>query len=431
MKDDPGERSGKLNRKHLRGVPAATSTLTVNRVNEYRDEMSRKLDENERFPNAFECSAIDAVNGLLQKEFERLGLTRGNSKGQYHPLRYEQVHIKKDVAIVSDNIFTHISGTHGYIADVITLPEKMSAERFIKTLLHEAIHAASFITIGRVKKTSPEGKIEKGLDAHRGGYDLATVRERADMPVPREGYFLSWNEGVIESITQRLLAEHSAELHNLLPQTSSDALMHAGDKVYVAERKLYTLVVGHIAKNTREKPGDVASRIERGLFTGDMMHLRDIERTGGENALLFISLLNGDFNNDKVMPDAVEEFLTSEDPKKRYFAARRIFFSDDYLRYIAYADSRSIKQFLREPLPEQKSEAYETHMRATLEKVHLKTWVLEGQSSGNRNMKYVYPLVRKEEGDVLSRQKEYEKKFGKMTKLLDANGTALDSSRSA
>jgi len=57
------------------------------------------------------------------------------------------------------------------------------------------------------------------------------------------------------------------------------------DIFYNLPLEILEIVLEKIAKNNKEKPEQVWQRFKKGFFTGEMMHLRDVEKTFGKGAL--------------------------------------------------------------------------------------------------------------------------------------------------
>ncbi len=188
-------------------------------------------------------------------------------------------------------------------------------EKEFRTLIHESTHKASHLKyIVNVK--------EKKLDSYRTGYRLAG-REDSNL-------FLGLNEAVVEKTTKDILSHiHSLKNENFKKIQDVNFNSRSG---YWSQLLTLNKILEKIAQKKNEKKEDVWSRFKKGQFTGEMMHLRDIEKVFGPGSLRVIASMGGIdsdlskqflyysyFSTDSnSVKNLIAKFLLSNVEKKKY-----------------------------------------------------------------------------------------------------------------
>ncbi|MFA5831114.1 MAG: hypothetical protein WC878_04785 [Candidatus Paceibacterota bacterium] len=177
----------------------------------------------------------------------------------------------------------------------------------LEDLTHECIHLSS-----RLKyHASVDAQKQVSVGSYRTGYLVIS-------PENGERKFNGFNEGVV-CITQRMLLQgEAAELEKRFGITQ-EQLADIGYGIYVPNQKLVYALVEKIAKHRREKPGFSLTRIIRGQFTGEMMHLRDIEQIYGKKSLEILAKFQSsqDPKNSQERDKLILEYFQSDDPQER------------------------------------------------------------------------------------------------------------------
>jgi hypothetical protein len=155
-----------------------------------------------------------------------------------------------------------------------------------ETITHELVHA----TAHNLFVEFPDGSSD------RSGYRVPRRDRKSDFVLK------SLNEACTESIAQGVLANSNG----------LDAMLVAGENsAYAIDRVLLVHIIVGIAKTKKETLETVWSRFERGYFTGELMHLRDIEKTFGREAWDYYKQL---------MPDELRKPSRATKQKiKKYF----------------------------------------------------------------------------------------------------------------
>ncbi len=163
-----------------------------------------------------------------------------------------------------------------------------------KTIFHEAVHSVSRIT----HRVNDEKKV---IHEYRVGYAITNTFHDDDVHAHLRGF----NEGVVETIVEEMFHENKREIQQILrvPDRDFEEAIFA----YPLFRSVVkTLCIG-VAQAQKGKPRDIWQKIKRGQFTGDMMHLRDVEFAYGKGALRVLDALQLGLNETLEAQDVVDE----------------------------------------------------------------------------------------------------------------------------
>lgn len=172
----------------------------------------------------------------------------------------------------------------------------------INSLMHEIIHFGSFKSIS--------------FNTHSSTFDY-----RSGYSLPFGNGFNGFNEGVVQSFSSEIITTNYQRLPQLIGtrlETTAGLLKLTH---YPDEQKVARAVVGKIAERKNEPKEKVWERIKKGLFTGHMMHLRDIDRAFGKGSLKLLSLYgsspSGDSEKDRKIDELIFRYFTSADDSER------------------------------------------------------------------------------------------------------------------
>jgi hypothetical protein len=236
---------------------------------EYRRIESMKPIEGEYLKSPEEFKIIKSFNKYLNEEQEDLGI---KDKVEIVP---EQIHLlPKDVY----NRMQGISSKTETRAIFSPLNQKICIDKdhyknrlnLYKSILHESIHAASFskFIVGEKEKRPP---------LRRSGYHIGTLMEDV-----KHEYFEGLNEMIADETARDILTKHRDELRKELNITSWEERKTTGS---FYSRDILHTIIEKIADKNNEEERNTWTRFKRGLFTGEMMHLREMERTFGKGSL--------------------------------------------------------------------------------------------------------------------------------------------------
>lgn len=184
-----------------------------------------------------------------------------------------------------------------------------------EVLIHESIHFKSY----QVHKLDVKNK---SMGEYREGYKL---RGREDVD-----YFRGFNEAVVQKTTEDILMKS----HKSSDASDLQKTLFKLRGAYTSELLTVNQIVNKIAKIKNQSKDEVWERFKKGQFTGEMMHLRDVENAYGPGSLRILASMNTRKSNklkkflyytyfstdSKFMKDSIARILLSKEPliKKSY-----------------------------------------------------------------------------------------------------------------
>lgn len=220
-----------------------------------------------------EVKAIELADSLLKGEFLDLEIA------EVPELRPERFHIMSDEWF-KKNIVQSTIAFYASFEDKAAFSRERAGSSLdlYTTILHEGIHAVSH------QKHWVDVEKRK-VSEYRVGYGVTNTAT----PEKKDVHLNAFNEGVTEMTVQELFQSNQKRIKREL-SISEEAI--AGIKFsYAHFRAVVTEIVYGVAKHKAEEAKEVWKRIKRGQFTGDMMHLRDIEYAYGKGALRVLNAL--------------------------------------------------------------------------------------------------------------------------------------------
>lgn len=217
---------------------------------------------------------ILALNEYIQEEIRALGLE------EVEAVAPSQIHLFSRDTYKEHFPNLDVSAFHEAFNRTINVDaddvEKSGKLQFIRDLLHEMVHIVS-----KTKYYLSENDIK----VTRSGY-------RNVNPTEGHEHFLALNEAVVEKIVIDILERHRLDLVHNFDVSLED---YAKEGKYFSNYNEYIKVLEDIVNEISEKKGentdDVWKRFKLGIFTGEMMHLRDINKIYGSNGLKIMDML--------------------------------------------------------------------------------------------------------------------------------------------
>lgn len=255
---------------------------------------------------------VETVREFLGKLFERLNLPQEQCF-----IEPNQIHFLSKEAFEEN--FAHMeSGVGGFfrVGDrAIFMNEAMLPgdepvdEELLKLsdLSHESIHLASHSKT--LANARPDHTVSFGN--YRTGYQIVNVGED-------DSKFKGFNEGVV-CVTDRLMLSGEAEEIKKRFNLTDEQMQKVGLNAYVQNQMLVHIINAKIAEYRKENPSTSMTRIVRGQFTGDMMHLRDVEDIYGKGSLDLLSKYqsSSDPELNERRDALIFEYFGSENPEER------------------------------------------------------------------------------------------------------------------
>lgn len=270
-----------------------------------------------------EARLIDGVNTLLLAELEKLDVepnrvleenqvhifskddekeTNKNSHGQFKQ-KTQKILLKREEKSFKEK-------TKNYIDEILGKEIDSSRNRysFLCTLLHETIHHYGHISYHADLDN-------KKVSTYRVGYLVENTFNKES----NHEHFSGFNEGVVERLTRELLAKNQDYINKKLKIDTKEKDKADTTNNYNFNVKLVEILTKKISEHEKIPEKEVWDRFKRGHFTGEMMHLRSIEKLYGEGSLRFIASINDiikEKNNDWTRAHILT-YLNEDDPEKR------------------------------------------------------------------------------------------------------------------
>ena len=268
---------------------------------------TEKTEEKRRF--------LERLNDYYAEEFQELGLS------EQPRILLEQIHILPSE--VYDRRFPGAgAGFHSTVEDQIFTTSWRKKENLYFGLIHEGIHALSHHTLHA--ELSSKGGFVK---TYRSGYQVTNPESR------EHRHLAGFDEAITEKMARDIFKKHRQEL--------VDNFDYPADKepampmLYGEYMEILDGIIEVMAEHSGEDPEDVWRQFKRGKFTGEMMHLRNIERTFGEGSLRVLAAL--DYKQVRPKPETVillvKEYFMSTDTLRRKEIAKTLLSDPGYRQY--------------------------------------------------------------------------------------------------
>jgi hypothetical protein len=283
-----------------------------------------KLVENELEKTDNDLRIIEKVNDILGELFDKLGLPPPEGMDP------DRVHFfdKEGLLKRADGNASTLAHYHPPKKEIdVNIGAIESDYKELAVILHEGIHYHSF------QKFEKRDSIDEGPYAmpYRVGYHLTSEKWSL-----AEGGLKRFNEGLVDAMTHHLLLERREELESEFDILLKD-FPEVADIPYGYYAKIIESICTQVAEFKGSTPEEVRDTLFRGEFTGEMMHLRDIEKVYGKEALrVLVALDNPDEELRHGVKQLVSKFFASSDPQERDLLKEKIlsisdFNQDDYL----------------------------------------------------------------------------------------------------
>jgi len=280
-------------------------------------EKERKPLEGEPEKSPDELRFISRLNDYIQQEFKELGIQESRN------IEPNQIHLlPRDV--FERHFGERIPAFHSTTGDSIyAVKDRLSKEILYDTLVHEAIHAVSLHKFHVDKE-------KRKVSEYRTGYQTRN-------PSRKKWHFSGFSEALTEKFARDIYNKH---LDALIEEFGVSEKEPQLPMVYDRFMQIVDTIVKRVAERKGEAETSVWQRFKRGLITGEMLHLRDVEETYGGGSLRVLAAL--DALSGDVLPeliDKVDEYFTTDDIEKRKSIAHEILSGSDLRRYNSQSKS--------------------------------------------------------------------------------------------
>lgn len=302
--------------------------LSKEQIEESGEHIKNKLEEslkpleNELEKTPDELKFIELMNSFLSVEFEELGIDRPSK------ILPEQIHLfdkdgfKKNFSDTKYSFHQH-STKAAYIDK-----EGKSRKRLGHTIVHEAIHILSS------KKYFRDAKGNHGMT--KSGYlhvqspiregDRSDINKRFKLSNLKHEHMRGFNEAVIDVMAIELLGKNSKNLIDEFKITNEEIKENLVG--YVEFVEILNIVIDGVAERDGKSKEEVWKKFKKGVITGDMMHLREIEKTFGSGSLRVLAFM-GTNDATKLSEDhatqKIKKYFETDSEDEREKIAEEIF----------------------------------------------------------------------------------------------------------
>lgn len=289
-----------------------------------KEKMAGEIEKKEE-----ELKFFEFANKYIKEELQLLGIEESvdMNPDQFHFLDRETYH---NVAKNPDSLaFVFPLWASAYV----NVEEMSHRLQLYKTILHEALHLYSF----QKNQIYTEDK-ENYLLNYRYGYSNDNkVKDRFG---EEHSHFVALNESMTDLIVLDILRKHRQELIEEFDITPEEAIKPISYNDY---KELLILIMQKIAENLDENYDDVWERFKKGYFTGEMMHLRDIERVFGNGSVRFLAAISSFVKDaDAEVDKEVFTFFETDDEQVREQIAQKVLDNREWNGYLKrrYKDNK-------------------------------------------------------------------------------------------
>src|SRR3989344_2351043 len=240
----------------------------------------------ERAPSSEEAEMLALANTIVIEEMSTLGVANDTVRRVYpFPVSSDRLRIgSAEHPSFQDGAVGHIAFSDGNVImsslDSEELQEVLTPNArkilLFDSTLHEMIHAAG------VSAKNTSGEIS------RVGYLQINTNDSGT-----HEHLRGFNEGIVEALAQEWSSKHREKIKALLHVDDADfehPILQARNS-YGTEQKVANAIAEGIAGAKQETPETVHRRLARGHFTGEMMHLRDIDTAFGKGSLRLLAAI--------------------------------------------------------------------------------------------------------------------------------------------
>lgn len=215
--------------------------------------------------------------------------------------------------------------------DIIFVRKLSETEKFKKilALLHELIHFNSKY------KLRVGGQIKDSVDypgGSRSGYSIKSIKEEGG-EFKSYRYFDGFNEAIVQTMALDMLRRHAKELEAEFGINEEDQKKFLDG--YAGYEYVFMVMLKKLSGELGISPKDYWQKIKTGLFTGNLMFLRDIERVFGKGSLRVLAFMGSSSAHaqDEDLIRLFGNFFLADNPDERNEIAEKIFDKEGDERY--------------------------------------------------------------------------------------------------
>lgn len=302
--------SSEINQEDFEGAKRALSAFEENgRI---------PLEEELKKPD-FLKDMVDLANKYVKTELLNQGIV------DYKPTKLEQVHLFRTEDYAPGKISPGSIGFYDYFHDAIAIDYQVAISKgkslIFNILLHEMIHMASCKKIFVAKKD----KQDFGLAVSKTGYGISNSSD-----VNHE-HFRAFNEAITSAVVSEIWEKNWREIASTIdePEMPTDL----PNQLETEKAETVKSFLNLVANFYNQDPEEFWQEVKRGMFSGQMMHLRKIERAWGPGSLRVLAALGSATKKDAPEYKLAMQFISEPDPEKREEIAHQLLNEREWLRY--------------------------------------------------------------------------------------------------
>ena len=257
---------------------------------------------------------IEVINNYLNEELRSLDLREVNlDLHSLHILTVEGFEKKFPDSPDANGIYRSDQ-------DAVYVEQSEFRMQTYKSLLHEIVHQLSYQAISANQEI-------KETYVVRSGYTNMPGTEKY------HEHFRGLNEAIIDSIVKEIFMKHKDDLIEKLDITQKEQTERVA--FYDDYISILKIVMEKIAEKNNEDKEVVWKRFKKGEFTGEMMHLREVERAFGEGALRVLAALGSGTKIAKrsELIKKMQDYFKTDDTVIQQKIAKEILIERENLRY--------------------------------------------------------------------------------------------------
>lgn len=290
-----------------------------------KKDMNRQKIEDEYEKTDEEIKFIQVLSGYISQELEKLGIQ------EVPEIKPDEFHfLPQDMFKKKYRKETNGNGVYDAHEQVVYISRDRMKNRLYKfqTMMHDAVHLVAF------KKMHKEES--GGIIVYRSGYVSRNVNLLEDQDILRHEHFRGLDEAIVDKFTFDLVNNNWENLKEEF-NISNDEVDRS--KVYYHEPFIAILdeIIKRLAEHKGEKEDKIWENFKRGLFTGEMLHLRDVEKTFGPGSLRVLGALNSKNTRQRMFHSTevkrIKDFFQAKSQEERDELAAQILNKQELKKY--------------------------------------------------------------------------------------------------
>jgi len=286
----------------------------------WREEAMELIDgEPEKTPE--QLKFIETINDWLAMDFQELGLEKQNILPEQIHLLPHDVFTREFPETDSETFFRSTKQATYIDINRRATDGRDNRMAIFQTIFHEGIHLISAMKF----QVDTEKKLIK---PYRTGYTTHNITEES------HEHFRGFDEAIVDKIIIEAANRHEDEFikkFNIKPEELEFQVPY-----YTEYMDILETIIERMAEKNNKDESEIWSNFKKGIFSGQMMHLRDIERTFGEGSLRLIAALGSSAKKnlpEKEIEEKILKYFTINDEKEKDNIAKEVLIERERLRY--------------------------------------------------------------------------------------------------